>query len=736
MSIPSTMVWNGPAATALRGGAAAMPSGAAPTTLSAVDSAPIDDARVLKVDRALVEELISADHLLGDEEYLRVAIDIGCRNLGASGAVVELHPPSELGVPVVIAHRVDEGIARALLSIAGERPEQLRDACGYCARLGESPDLDGTLLLESLRCAGATAIAAFPVLRGASEAIGVAFFLFAGDHLPDEPTRASTACLIRRVSLTLERNWTARRADATVARMQALLDGAFDAILLIDRDGMIVSANRATQRKFGHPVHALTGLPLSCLIPELGDRAAMQAAHRDAPWIADRDGLLRETHAVRRDDTRFPVECSMSPMVAGGFRTVIIRDISTRRLAEARLREADRLSMLGTLAAGLGHDMNNMLLPIRAHLNALEGGIARDATEGARASAQSRRGHIAEIRGGVSYLQHLADSLHFLALDPDASLDLGATDLVGWWRQVGPLLSKAVHRVATLEVDIEAGLPAAAIPGHALTRAMLNLLVNARDAMPAARPQQLCRVRIVARRSEDPGEITLEVIDNGVGMSPEVQRRALEVFYTTKTRGLGTGLGLSLVQSVVDRAGGALEIASVEGAGTTMRLRLPAASETSGEDAPRAYVEGFDGRTVGFLRIVLARHGFEIVRGTPVGRCEICIVGGATLDPRLLAQWARDLPAERIIVIGDLPPVTSAEVGRLGVTVLPEVTDMAAIEAAIERAVGALGPEAPGHTSSGHASSGHASSEHAPSEQAPFGVPGGLDPLASSSLFP
>lgn len=733
MSIPSTMVWNGPAATALRGIAATTPNGVTPGVLAPTEMSPIDDSRVLKVDRALVEELISADHLLGDEEYLRVAIDIGCRNLGASGAVAELHPPSELGEPVVIAHRVDEGIARALLSIAAERLEQLRDACGYCVRLGDCADLDGTLLLESLRCAGATAIAAFPVLRGASEVIGVAYFLFTGDQVPDEPTRASTACLIRRVSLTLERNWIARRADATVARMQAVLDGAFDAILTIDRDGMIVSANRSTQRKFGHSVHALVGLPLSCLIPELGDRTAMKAAHRDAPWIAERDGLLREAEAVRRDGTRFPVECSMSPVVSGGFRTLIVRDISTRRQAEVRLREADRLSMLGTLAAGLGHDMNNMLLPIRAHLNALDGGVVRDAEEADRASARIRRNHIAEIRGGVSYLQHLADSLHFLALDPDASLDVGATDLDAWWRQVGPLLSKAVHRVAMLEVEFEEGLPPVAVPGHALTRAMLNLLVNARDAMPASRPQQLCRVRIVASRSEDPTEICLEVIDNGVGMSAEVQRRALELFYTTKTRGLGTGLGLSLVQGVVDRAGGQLEIESAEGAGTTMRLRLPATEAISTDDAPRAYVEGFDGRTVGFLRILLARYGFEVVRGTPVSRCEVCIVGGAALDARLLAQWTRNIPPDRIIVIGDPPSVTAVEIARLGVTVLPEAGDIAALEAAVEavleRSVGSLGPEAP------RRSKPESKPESNP-ESRPVGASGGADHLASSSLFP
>ncbi|MCE2884863.1 MAG: ATP-binding protein [Planctomycetaceae bacterium] len=721
MSIPSTMVWNGPAAIALRGIAANTPKGSAPTMLAATESGPLDDSRVLRVDRALVEELISADHLLGDEEYLRVAVDIGCRNLGAGGAVAELHPPSELGEPIVIAHRVDEGIARALLSIAGERSEQLQDACGCIVRLDEFVDLDGTLLLDSLRCAGATAVAVFPVLRGASESIGVVYFLFTGDRVPDEPTRASTACLIRRVSLTLERNWIARRAEATVAHMQAVLDGAFDAILTIDRDGMIVSANRTTQRKFGHPVDALTGLPLSCLIPELGDRTAMKAAHRDAPWIAERDGILRETEAVRRDGTRFPIECSMSPVVSGGFRTLIIRDISKRREAEARLREADRLSMLGTLAAGLGHDMNNVLLPIRAHLNALEGGIARGTADDPRASARSRRSHVAEIRGGVSYLQHLADSLHFLALDPDASLDVGTTDLDAWWRQVGPLLSKAVHRVATLEVEIEEGLPPVAVPGHALTRAMLNLLVNARDAMPAARPHQLCRVRIVARRSEDPTELSIEVIDNGVGMSPEVQRRALEMFYTTKTRGLGTGLGLSLVQGVVDRAGGRLEMTSAEGAGTTMRMRLPTAAETSCSLASRAYVEGFDGRTVGFLRIVLARHGFEVVRGTPAGRCEVCIVGGSTLDARLLAQWARDIPSDRIIVIGDPPSVAAAEIERLGVTVLRDAADLGAVEAALERAVGSLGP---------------AAARPVQSEPKSVGATGGVDHLASSSLFP
>jgi PAS domain S-box-containing protein len=232
------------------------------------------------------------------------------------------------------------------------------------------------------------------------------------------------------------------------ARLRAVLETAIDSIITIDERGRIQSVNPATVRMFGHTAAEMIGRNVSMLMP--------------SPYRDEHDGYLaryrqtgerriigigREVQAQRKDGTVFPVDLAVSEVEAGTLFTGVIRDITDRKLGETRLREADRMASIGALAAGLGHDMNNVLLPVRAHLNAL------------RAKARGRRGdhsHLRKIQQGVSYLQQLADGLHFLAMDPDRIDDAaGSTDLRGWWAQTGALLSKAVPK----HVKVTSSLP-------------------------------------------------------------------------------------------------------------------------------------------------------------------------------------------------------------------------------------------------------------------------------------
>ena len=131
-------------------------------------------------------------------------------------------------------------------------------------------------------------------------------------------------------------------------------------------------------------------------------------------------GIGREVQARRKDGTVFPVDLAVSEVEPARLFTGIIRDISDRKLAEARLRESDRMASIGALAAGLGHDMNNVLLPVRAHLNALKAAADGRSTD---------REHLERIQRGVAYLQQLADGLHFLAMDPDKVEDAGGVPI-------------------------------------------------------------------------------------------------------------------------------------------------------------------------------------------------------------------------------------------------------------------------------------------------------------------
>ncbi|MFN9978134.1 MAG: PAS domain S-box protein, partial [Phycisphaerae bacterium] len=241
-----------------------------------------------------------------------------------------------------------------------------------------------------------------------------------------------------------------------------------DPIITMNASGFIQSASASVESVFGWTPAELFGRNVKVLIPE--PRRSALDRYLDRYRNSGETRALERTRrfdAIRKDGKPIQIELSMSradlpPHIAPYF-IGIVREVTseidvssdsikvrsqlqqlvteqTRALATAslRLQLADRLAALGTLAAGLGHDMNNVLLPVRARLNALE-------HAGIPAAAQT---HLNAVRRSIAYLQNLSDGLHDLALDPDGSgpsvLGTGVTALSQWWRHVGPLIGKAI----------------------------------------------------------------------------------------------------------------------------------------------------------------------------------------------------------------------------------------------------------------------------------------------------
>ena len=297
---------------------------------------------------------------------------------------------------------------------------------------------------------------------------------------------------------------------------------------------------------------------------------------------------LRAPAASRTARERVRASTALSDEELSLAKGALAKESSALHTAHLQLRMADRMASIGTLAAGLGHDMNNVLLPVRARLNALKA-----AGESGKFPAAELK-HVEEIRRSIAYLQQLADGLHYLALDPDDSgLSHGehSTDLRRWWSQAGPLLAKAVPAHVRVSCLIPEGLPRIAIAAHALTQAVLNLVVNAGEAIARSplRKRRQGLVRVWAERCRNgEGWLRLAVSDNGPGMTEEASRRAFEMFFTTKPRGLGTGLGLPLVRKVIERAGGTVSIVSEAGKGTTVVARVPAFHPHPARSGPMA----------------------------------------------------------------------------------------------------------------------------------------------------
>lgn len=290
-----------------------------------------------------------------------------------------------------------------------------------------------------------------------------------------------------------------------------------------------------------------------------------------------------------------------------------LEELITKRTLELehthqRLRLSERMAALGTLSAGLGHDMGNLLLPLRLRLDSME----------AKGIAPALREDLDAVRKCTEYLQRLANGLRLFALDPDAREAAGdGTDLNDWWADVYSFYKNALPRPVVLEARFAPDLPPVRMARPNLTQAIFNLVQNAGESL---RGREDGAVVVSATREPDGDTIQLTVIDNGHGMSAEVLQRCLEPFFTTKTRGISTGLGLALVHGIVQKAGGTIQIDSEQGRGTTFILTVPAAQLRAAPSGrghviagrPRALVTIKDARLRAYVASVLHSMSFEV----------------------------------------------------------------------------------------------------------------------------
>jgi PAS domain S-box-containing protein len=420
-----------------------------------------------------------------------------------------------------------------------------------------------------------------------------------------------TARLSQRAQQHMRHNEEMLRDSAM--RYRAVMDTALDCIVTIDHQGKIVDFNHAAEQTFGYRRADVLGREMAELIIP----PAMRERHRGglARYLATGEGPVLnkrlEMTAVRADGNEFPVELAITRIPSDGppqF-TGYLRDITERKQADDRLQTAlatrtaevqraekalataQRLASVGTFASGLAHDITNITLPLGTRLDPLL--KAPNLTD-------EQRSNFSVILALLDHLRIMAKNLSLFARDPEQEGIIGSTELASWCANVHGLLESSLggphgdSRVR-LKCDIPAGLPAVAIAPHRLTQAALNLVHNARDAILAKQHAQGCAktnghagsITIEAAANSSESAVALKVIDDGLGMTPDVLRRAIEPFFTTKDRPTaagvaGSGMGLSLVHAICARAGGTLDIDSQPGKGTTITLTLPVA-----QPAPR-----------------------------------------------------------------------------------------------------------------------------------------------------
>jgi signal transduction histidine kinase/CheY-like chemotaxis protein len=256
---------------------------------------------------------------------------------------------------------------------------------------------------------------------------------------------------------------------------------------------------------------------------------------------------------------------ALGGLALGGFLVLLVqRDMAERRRAEEMLRQAQKMEAIGQLTGGIAHDFNNLLTAIIGNLDMMRTRLA-----GNDRLQRMADNALEAARKGAKLASQL------LAFSRTQRLKVGSVDISELLNGMSGLLSQSVGPAIRVDVRIDEDARYAVSDANQLELALLNLAVNARDAMPTGGSLTI-RARLVADPERGLPHVELSVADTGTGMSEEVRSRAVEPFFTTKPTGVGTGLGLSQVYGVVRESGGTLAIDSQPGQGTTVRLILPA----------------------------------------------------------------------------------------------------------------------------------------------------------------
>lgn len=434
-----------------------------------------------------------------------------------------------------------------------------------------------------------------------------------------------------------------KRIDATRAALAAIVATSDDAIISKTLDGRIQSWNQGAERLFGYTAAEAVGRSIELIIPpELRhEEHEILARLRDGQRVAH-----YETVRVAKSGARVDISLSVSPLrdhrgrITGASK--VARDITEKKRAEAELREhrehlerlveertaalqrshqrlraAERLASLGTLSAGLGHDMGNLLVPVRVRLESL----------GAIPLPPGAEDDVRAIRTSTEYLQRLANGLRLLALDPSARPVRETSELSAWWSDAQGVMRTVLPRAVVLAADLPEEC-AVRISRAALTQAVFNLVQNSGDAL---RERGHGRVVVAARVDGD--TVHLSVTDDGPGMTPEVRRQCMDPFFSTKTRGISTGLGLALVYGLVREAGGAVELHSEVGVGTTFTLALPRAEASAAADRAhggRAHVALRDARLRSFATGELLALGYRVEGPSVAGVADLMVLDRAS----------------------------------------------------------------------------------------------------------
>ncbi|HSN92853.1 MAG TPA: CHASE domain-containing protein [Anaeromyxobacteraceae bacterium] len=388
-----------------------------------------------------------------------------------------------------------------------------------------------------------------------------------------------------------ERQRATEEIEAARRFAQATLDAMPDQICVLDEQGRILSVNRAW-REFGAangapPGGIVEGTPYLATCDGASGSGAEEAARfasRLRDLLEGRAGAFSLEYPCHSPTARRWFVVRASRFADRGLARVVVahHDVTERRRSEEALLTATRLASVGTLAAGVAHEINNPLSWMQGGLrHGLEILSAPGGPGDPPLDREEIRRVLTETLEGSRRIAGVVKAMRSLGR-PDRTEDVLPVDVRAELLDAIQMTRNQLQQTARLTVDLPEGLPPVRARTSELGRVFLNLLLNAAQAIGAGRPDQNS-VEVAARQQGD--EVVVEVRDTGAGIPSTARERIFDPFFTTKPVGQGTGLGLSIARSIVDAVGGRIEVESQEGRGAVFRVHLPAAA---GAVAPQA----------------------------------------------------------------------------------------------------------------------------------------------------
>jgi len=451
-----------------------------------------------------------------------------------------------------------------------------------------------------------------------------------------------------------ERRAADRRLRETESRMSLMLDTITDyAILIVDHHGAIVNWPVGAGAVFGYAEHEVLDTPASHLFGMSQDAFLQTLA--EATRVG---GVAREHECTRHDGTRFFATTHIRRLDPGpddlqGF-VVVTRDITERREMEDRLRQGQKMEALGRLAGGVAHDFNNLLTAILGYADWLYDELPIQDT--------ARRDQVSEIQKAATRAAGLTRQL--LAFSRHQVVQPTVLDIPKAVEDLMPMLRRVIGEHIDVSEETLGTIPPVLADLNQIEQVVLNLAVNARDAMPNG-GRILIQISVV--HIDDSLEHTglgsgdwvrLDVRDTGTGMDPATLSRIFEPFFTTKEFGRGTGLGLATVYGIVRQMGGVIQVDSVLGQGSTFSVYMRptkllsveagvvAEAAAPGGSETILLVEDEPG-VAKLLHQMLQRHGYQLL-----------VADGPTRALELAQNTARqiDLVVSDVVMPGGTGP--------------------------------------------------------------------------------